>query len=366
MMSGEGAMLKECYYLDQSDFDSVDYVYLHRFIDRMIQYRNSCKGSYDGNKRIDEIKRIDLDRMSYNTKLIFLYCIHKHGADELLTLPNLKGLNELEYKDIGFLERENQVKLRVEDFYNNIKELNARIGEFVNKGDLPEDYVLMIKCIGGFAMSYWRLREGGMTEDMYSLIEIDEAVKKLIVQIAVEHELPYDWVNDTMLHFYDSSDRYRWVEVPWYFGKESRVRVYVCSKEDLLKNKIGFAEKYLEGRSDQDRDAEIDYKDTLSLLNDMGINKGTNSGYARVRLEMFGIYVKDYPLLFASVLDTDHMDDEDYMIFKMIADVEKGKKHYEDFRELIGRLGYSSDDIRSFYSMYLDTFPVFSAVLNKK
>ena len=54
-------MLKECYYFDQSQYDNVDYIYLHRFIDRMIQYRNSTKGSYDGQKRREEIKRLDLE-----------------------------------------------------------------------------------------------------------------------------------------------------------------------------------------------------------------------------------------------------------------------------------------------------------------
>lgn len=349
-------MLKECYYADQRDFDNIDYVYLHRFIDRMIQYRNSYKGSYDGKKRMDEIKRIDLDRVSYNTKLIFLYCIHKHGADELLQLPNLRGLGEIEYKDIGFLERGDQVKLRVDDFYNNIKELNEKIGELVGKSELPEDYILTIKCIGGFAMSYWRLREGGMTEDMDSLIEINDTVKKAIVQIAVEHDLPHDWINDTMLHFYDDSDKYKWVEVPWFFGKRSRVRVYVCSKEDLLRNKIRFAEKYLEGVQNQDRDAEVDYKDTLSLLNDFGISMGTNPGYAKARLETLRVYVKDYPGIFESILGKDYEDDEDYLIFRMIADVDMGKKDYGEFKELIDRLGYSVSDIKSFYSMYLDSF----------
>ncbi len=358
-------MLKECYYADQRDFDNIDYVYLHRFIDRMIQYRDSCKGSYDGSERINEIKRIDLNRVSYNTKLIFLYCIHKHGADELLRLPNLKELNEIEYKDIGFLEREDRMKLRVDDFYNNIKELNEKIGELVKTGELPEDYVLTIKCIGGFAMSYWRLREGGMTEDMDSLVEINDTVKKAIAQIAAEHDLPHDWINDTMLHFYDNCDKYWWVEVPWFFGKQSRVKVYVCSKEDLLRNKIRFAEKYLEGVQNQDRDAEVDYRDTLSLLKDFGINMGTNPGYAKARLEMLKIYDKDYPRLFEAILGKDYEDDEDYMIFKMMVDVERGRKKYEDFKDLIQGLGYSVDDIKNFYSMYLNAFPMIRMIMER-
>ena len=96
-------MLKECYYMDQTDYMPVDYVYLHRFIDRMIQYRYSHKGSYDGKERIEEIRRIDLDRLTYNTKIILLYCINRHGALELLSLPNLQPLKQTPYTDIHYL-----------------------------------------------------------------------------------------------------------------------------------------------------------------------------------------------------------------------------------------------------------------------
>ena len=118
-------MLKECYYQDQSNYDKLDYVYLHRFIDRMIQYRNAYKGSYDGQKRIEEIKDIDLNKVSYNTKLIFKYCIKKHNAEELLRLPNLKELNEIEcdnisqLKDMDFIRGEESIskpKLFTEQF----------------------------------------------------------------------------------------------------------------------------------------------------------------------------------------------------------------------------------------------------------
>lgn len=121
-------MLKECYYMDQTDFDKTDYVYLHRFIDRMIHYRNSYKGSYDGQKRIEEIKRIDLNKVSYNTKQILLFCIKRHDANELLLLPNLKELNDIECEEINFLKGEESMnKLKVEDFLENIKKLNEEI-----------------------------------------------------------------------------------------------------------------------------------------------------------------------------------------------------------------------------------------------
>ena len=353
-------MLKECYYFDQSQYDNIDFVYLHRFIDRMIQYRNSTKGSYDGKKRIEEIKRINLEKVSYNTKLILLYCIYKHDAAELLELPSLKSLLDVDYKDISFLEEKEQLmKLKVEDFYDNIKKLNNEIKQMIAQNKLDHDYILEIKCIGGFAMSYWKLRESGLTEDMDSLIEIDGAVKEAIRRIAKSEELPYDWINDTMVHFYSNPDIFHWIELPWFFGKDSKIKVFVCSKEDLLKNKIHFAEKYLEGIDNQDRDEEIDYKDTFSLLNSLGIGVGTNPAMIRIKLEEMGIFRKDYPKIYGQLIEDDDDNSEDYYILRGIMDVEAGKKNLDEFMDLIDSFGYSIKEVMSAYSMYLGEFPVF-------
>ena len=359
----ESYMLKECYYFDQDQYDNVDYIYLHRFIDRMIQYRNSTKGSYDGQKRIEEIKRLDLDKVSYNTKLILLHCIYKHNAVELLKLPSLKGLAHLDYKDISFLEEQKQfMKLKVEDFYNNIKKLNDAIKTLIEQKKLDADYIFEIKCIGGFAMSYWKLRESGLTEDMDSLIEINSMVKEAIRNIAKSEELPYDWINDTMINFYSNPDSFHWVEIPWFFGKDSKIKVYVCSKEDLLKNKIHFAEKYLEGIDNQDRDAEVDYKDTLSILNSFGISTGTNPAMIRIKLEEMGIYKKDYPRIYAQLIEDGEDEGEDYYILKGMRDVDKGKNDLDSFKDSISRFGYSLDDVINTYSMYVSEFPTFMQI----
>lgn len=354
-------MLKECYYKDQTDFEPMDYAYLHRFIDRMIQYRYSHRGSYDDGERIDEIKRIDLNRLSYNTKLILLYCIHRHEAQELFLLPNLQPLENTPYRDIHFLleEKKDNMKLSIDDFLNNIKELNEMIKEDISSKKLPDDFIFEIRCIGGFAMSYYNLREAGVTENMDSLIEINSIVKESIKQIAEEREIAVDWINDTMIQFYSDASSFHWQEVPWFLGKNTRIKVYVCSKEDLLKNKIGLAERYLQGESTQDRDAEIDFRDTLALLRSFDIYTGVNPAFAGVILEDMGINPEDYLSVFEGILDKDYRRDEDYYLFRMMSDVDRGKKSYDGFIELLDRLGLSAEEVRTVYSMYIQRFPKF-------
>ena len=366
-------MLKECYYQDQSELDKLDYVHLHRFIDRMIQYRDTYKGSYDGRKRIEEIKNIDLNRVSYNTKLIFKYCIKKHNAEELLQLPNLKELNEvednaiLEYNDIALLNGEESVnKLRVEDFLDNIKKLNASIKSLIVAGELPSDYMFEIRCIGGFAMAYYKLRDGGMTEDMDSLVEIDDKVKDAIKAIARKEELPLDWINDTMLNFYTDASMFEWVEVPWFLGRDSKIKIYVCSKEELLRNKIRFAESFLNKVNYQDRDCEIDYLDTLALLHNLGIGAGVNSSFAKVKLEEMRIYQKYYPKMFEVILGEDYKEDEEYYLFKSMVRVNKQEEPFEEFEKLIESNGLTLEDVRNYYSMYIEGFEGFKAEMMRR
>ncbi len=123
-------MLKECYYFDQTEYDYKDYMFLCRYIDRMVQYRDSTKGSYDGEKRISEISRIDLSRLTDKTKIILSYYIHLHKAEELLKLKNLQGLSNIEIIDLDFLKEpgitsyngkgtNKHMKLSFEEFYSN-------------------------------------------------------------------------------------------------------------------------------------------------------------------------------------------------------------------------------------------------------
>lgn|GEM_PF-5212530 len=362
-------MLKECYYQDQSHFGPLDYAFLHRFLDRMIQYRNSSKGSYDGKDRMEEIKSIDLARLTENTKDILLHCITKHHCEELLSLPNLKGLAGHKCRDIRFLEeRKTDMKLSVEDFFKNVKRLNGQIESEIAAGGLDKNFVFEIRSIGGFAMSYWNVRENGLTEDMDSLVEINDTVRTCIRRIAQQEELPFDWINDTMRRFYDLDMDYHWTELPWFLGRKARVKVFVCSREDFLRMKIRLAEMYLSGMAlQEDRDLEVDYKDTLALLRSFSIMPGVNPSFAVVRLEKMGIYRKDYPYIFAEILGEENAgDEEDYHLLKAIWKVDEGAMPMEEFEAFAARFGYTPEDIAAFYSMYLAEFPQFNRLLQAR
>jgi hypothetical protein len=58
----------------------------------MIENYDTTVGSYDGNKRIEEIKALDLSRMTEESKVL-LYCIIQNEKKQfLLDLPNLSAL----------------------------------------------------------------------------------------------------------------------------------------------------------------------------------------------------------------------------------------------------------------------------------
>jgi len=71
------------YYENQKNWTSNDFYCLHRYLHRMLFY-------YD--KRIEEIKAIELEKLSIETKVI-MYCIIKYyNLDFLFNLDNLKEL----------------------------------------------------------------------------------------------------------------------------------------------------------------------------------------------------------------------------------------------------------------------------------
>lgn len=85
-------MLKECYYFDQTDWRPEDYYTLHLFLTKMVENYDTTVGSYDGKKRIEEIKALNLSRMTEESKVL-LYCIIQNEKRQfLLDLPNLSAL----------------------------------------------------------------------------------------------------------------------------------------------------------------------------------------------------------------------------------------------------------------------------------
>lgn len=75
-------MEEKIYYVEQSDWQKQDYYYLHRYMHKMIYYYK---------KRMDEIRQLDLSKMSTETKTI-LYCIIKYYNYDFLMDGNLQEL----------------------------------------------------------------------------------------------------------------------------------------------------------------------------------------------------------------------------------------------------------------------------------
>ena len=84
-----------CYYLSQEEWGAVNFNALHRYMSKMIENHDNNRGSIDGLNRIEEIKCLDLSRMSETTHVL-LFCIVKWlRKDFLLDLPNLLPLKDV-------------------------------------------------------------------------------------------------------------------------------------------------------------------------------------------------------------------------------------------------------------------------------
>ena len=80
------------YYEDQTDWESSDFYYLNRYLGRLFLHAN---------RRMDEIKSLDLSMMTMETKVL-LYIIllfqKKHSFLELENLSELKNTQPLKTK----------------------------------------------------------------------------------------------------------------------------------------------------------------------------------------------------------------------------------------------------------------------------
>ncbi len=73
------------YYLDQKGWGKNDYYCLHRYLHRMIYY-------YD--KYMDEIRSIQLEKTTVETRVLMYCIINYYGYEFLMNLDNLKQLKD--------------------------------------------------------------------------------------------------------------------------------------------------------------------------------------------------------------------------------------------------------------------------------
>ena len=86
------------YYENQDGWTESDYNALHRYISKMIEHSKDSVGSYDGRIRLYEIKDLDIEEMTDETKVL-LYCAilsqNPTLIDECENLYKLKTISPL-------------------------------------------------------------------------------------------------------------------------------------------------------------------------------------------------------------------------------------------------------------------------------
>lgn len=122
------------------------------------------------------------------------------------------------------------IECSLDDFKSALETLNEKLRS--------EGITIEIRAIGGFAMLYNRLREGGYTMDVDTATQdMSENVMELIRKVAEEKGLDEDWINN---------DSYRLSEVTeiiddleWIVDKTySNIDLYVAEITSLLLLKV--------------------------------------------------------------------------------------------------------------------------------
>ena len=188
----------------------------------------------------------------------------------------------------------------LDEFRQYLSELDERLSvlrQKENAGLSRVDFPIEIYAIGGFSLMYYGLRYSG-TEDIDSVKILQEPVKKLIREIALEKEIPIDWLNDIPAsRLYYDLPSYRWMDTGWKF---ENIRLYVIEMEDLLLNKLGVADKVLMQHTD--RSHIRDFDDVEGIIDKLGCDYDSI-----VDLESWfharGIKLQDYPNVYDKFLE---------------------------------------------------------------
>lgn len=178
------------------------------------------------------------------------------------------------------------------DFHRYLNKLDERLSDLRREGNTNAvriSFPVEIYAIGGFSLMYYGLRYSG-TEDIDSAKTLQEPVKELVRIIAEEEEIPIDWLNDipaTRL-FYDLT-AFRWKESGWKF---QNIELYVIELKDLLKNKLGVADKVL--LQDAERSRFRDFDDVESIIDKLGCDYNSMEELENW-FRRYDINLMDYP-----------------------------------------------------------------------
>ncbi len=110
--------------------------------------------------------------------------------------------------------------------------------DVLNKKLNAHHIMIEIRAIGGFAMLYNKLRDGGYTMDVDTATkDMSEDVHRLIREVAYEKGLDEDWINNDSYKLIEVTgviDKLEWIIDDSY----SNIRLYIANIQSLLLLKV--------------------------------------------------------------------------------------------------------------------------------
>lgn len=172
--------------------------------------------------------------------------------------------------------------------------VNAGLEEYrnaffvLNEKLVAKQLVIEVKAIGGYAMLYNHLREGGFTVDVDTATkDYPPEVKELILDVSVEKGLEEDWLNNDAYNLPEVMEVLD--ELEWEEDKSfSNINLLIATKPSLLKLKMRAI--HFGGLVPRITD-KIDFLDLLKSLDISSIDDVKSSEYTK-NME------KDYPRSF--------------------------------------------------------------------
>lgn len=118
----------------------------------------------------------------------------------------------------------------LDDFKNALEALDEKLK--------AKGMVIEIRAIGGFAMLYNKLREGGYTMDVDTATkDMSEDVQRLIREVADEKGLDEDWINNDSYRLSEVTEIIRKIE--WQVDDSyTNIKLFVANIPSLLLLKV--------------------------------------------------------------------------------------------------------------------------------
>ncbi len=175
--------------------------------------------------------------------------------------------------------------------------INAGLDEYrdaftsLNEKLVVKKLVIEVKAIGGYAMLYNHLREGGFTVDVDTATkDYPSEVKDLIFEVSVEKRLEEDWLNNDAYSLPEVNEVLD--ELEWEEDKSfSNINLLIATKPTLLKLKMRAV--HFGGLVPRITD-KIDFIDILKSLDIHSIDDVKNNEYTKY---MEADYPRSYEFL---------------------------------------------------------------------